>query len=189
MRKKAASILMVMAIAILPLFSEGKPLYCSLSLGVDAELLSYDGIGAFMGEGVVIYRVGYEFNENWGLYGLAGASLAVNILTMHDFLTFPAIPKGMVGLGFHWRSGRFTIGLETDVLLSQTAGSMMLGGHVRVLPKYTFAKIEDNPIGYAISLPISAEMSVDGWSISAGIAFSMEVGTHLAEQRRSWEWS
>lgn len=179
MRTGSIAIVLLIFFTLLPLAAESQPAYGSISIGLDAELLSYDGIPAFMGEGVAIFRGGYEFTENWGLYGLGGAGVVVNIMTMHDFLEFPAIPKFMLGLGFHWRQDRFTLGLEADVLLSQTAGSMMLGGHVRLLPKYAFLVLQDKPIGYAISFPITAEISVDGWSVSAGIAFSMEVGKHL----------
>ena len=55
----------------------------------------------------------------------------------------------------------------------------MIGGEVRLLPKYNLIVPEDLFIAYAVSFPVTAEFSADGMAISVGIALSMEVGTHL----------
>ena len=124
-------------------------------------------------------RFGYEFTENWGLYGLLSMGLGVNVITFHDFLEFPAIPRFSAGIGAHWRHGRFTLGLEADALFTITGGSKMLGGEIRILPKYNIIIPEDLFIAYALSFPITAEFSADGMAVSVGIAVSMEVGKHL----------
>ena len=172
-------ILIISMLLPLPLAADSQPLYCSTALTVDAELLSYDGIPAFMGTGSLYGRFGYEFTENWGLYGLLSMGLGVNVITFHDFLEFPAIPRFSVGIGAHWRHGRFTLGLEADALLTITGGSKMLGGEIRILPKYNIIIPEGLFIAYALSFPITAEFSADGMAVSVGIAVSMEVGKHL----------
>ena len=177
--KKLIPLVAILITVTLAPAAASKPYYGSASIAVDAQLLSYDGIPAFMGTGTFTGKMGYEFTEHWGLYGLASMGLGVDVITFHDFLEFPAIPRFAAGIGAHWRSGRFTLGLEIDALLTMTAGSKMIGGEVRLLPKYNLLVPEDLCIAYAVSFPVTAEFSADGMAISVGIALSMEVGTHL----------
>lgn len=171
--------LIVAIIILCPTAAAARPLYGSFSLSLDAQALSYDEVPALMGVGTMWGRVGYEFEGQWGVYGIYGMGLGVNIMTFHDFLEFLSDLRFTGGVGAHWRHGRFTMGLEVDGLLSFPAGSVMLSTEVRLLPKVGLLVLEALPVSYAIAFPVTAEFSADGFALSLGVAVSMEVGNDL----------
>lgn len=173
--------IIVLLTVLLPMASaeEALPLYTSVDLEVDAKLVSYDELPSLMGQGRAVWRLGYDFDEHWSLYGLVGRGFALEALPLSDFLTYPALNGFMLGLGGLWRTGRFSLSLEIGMGLVSLAGSRLIEGEMRMVPKYTFLVLEDSPIGYALGFPLSAGISADGWIVSAGIAFCMEVGMNL----------
>ena len=83
-----------------------------------------------------------------------------------------------LGAGVGCRSDNFFIRAECGFALDSYGRNMVMAISSRVIPGITFAG-EDSILGFALGFPVSYSYSGDGFSVSAGLAISMEVGRFL----------
>lgn len=158
-------------------------LSASLQEGVSGQFRTLGGASALVYGAGMSLHVGFDLNPSWALFMSADGAAGFEGLSLHRFVSIPNTMEFGAGGGIQWRSGRFILCLEAQMLaglimsegLSEMKGAYM-GFRATATPKITVSS--RGAYGITIGIPVSAAFSGTLTSFSAGLGVGIDVSRY-----------
>ena len=159
--------------------------YGSFGVMGEAEFTSIDDIPEYSYGMTVEARGGADIMDSLSLYGALNLGFKMPLYPLHRFLALPCVFSVGIGAGAVYRIGRWSVSGDIGIRSYIASGqqTLMYGGTIRA--GYTFLTGHDFrrtnrdvlPIGYTVSVPVTAYISPSGLDIAFGVMLSIDIAS------------
>lgn len=132
----------------------------------------------------VVCCAGVDINEHNTIFGYGEGGAMMPLYRMNNFVQSPQAMTAGGGIGYSYRfNNLFTLGARvglTDFFYNNKAGMRVadIGFKGVITPRLSVAQIEEVPILYGFSFPVSFVYTGSTMQITAGLAVTMEVSAY-----------
>ena len=159
--------------------------YGSFGVMGEAGFTSIDDIPEYSYGMTLEARGGADIMDSLSLYGTLDLGFKMPLYPLHRFLELPCVFSVGIGAGAIYRIGRWSVSGDIGIRSYIASGqqTLMYGGTITAgytfLTGYDFRRTNRDilPIGYTVSVPVSAYISPSGLDIVFGVMLSIDIAS------------
>lgn len=157
---------------------------CSFGLEADASFATVDDISQIKGGLGIYFEIGGDITQSVSMFGYGNAMFSLPFLDVNPFLHLSGSSLFEFGAGCTWRLGRWTFGGRLGIGASGPEDFKFAHMMIGTITRYSFAVMDEEPIGYSIGFPLTMRFGGDSFDVSFGITLSMDVSAAFLEKNK-----
>lgn len=179
-RKTKRLVVLLLAVLFLScaLWADISPI-TSVGFSATGGFFSVDNISMLDASVGIKAAIGADLTDSFGLFAIGGLDFYLPLKNFNRFLALNGLVEGFMGIGAIYRWGSWSLSGDMALGIGKIGDDYFSSLIISTTPKFVFLELNDEPLGYSIGIPISAQFRKDLVSFNIGVVVSMEVGRNL----------